>query len=68
MLGENNFCAAHLRKNPKSTTKQQTFHPFCIFIDWQDIVRIQFGITAVKLLSILVLPMLKAIYMDLSEC
>lgn len=34
----------------------------------QDIVRIQLGIIEVNLLSILVLRMLKAIYMDLSEC
>jgi len=76
MLGENNCFAAHLQQNktkPKKphphlpTTKQQSFHPFCIVTDWQDIVRIQLGIAAVKLLSFLVLPMLKTICMDLSE-
>lgn len=50
------------------TKQQQSFHLVCIFIDWKDIIRVHLGTTAVKLFSILLLPMLKAIYVDLSEC
>lgn len=67
MLDENNPYVVHL-KEKKPTTKQQTFHLFCIFINWQDIVRIQLGIAAVELLSMLGFPMLKAVYTDLSKC
>lgn len=51
----------------KTQTKQQSFHLVCIFIDWQDIKRVHLGTTAVKLFSILLLPILKTIYVDLSE-
>lgn len=62
------LCSPFKKQTNNKKKHQQSLYPFCIFIDWQDIVRIQLSIIAVKLLGILVLPILKAIYMDLSEC